>query len=373
MSERPTWGQLGSSWAHYATGGRYGTPHTAEAEGGTPLTSARYDDVELADEVNASTLQPEHTAVIIDAPSKEEAEDRTAIMGAVVASTNMGIDIAAMVPGGFEAIEGMTRVERKKLFRAMVEEMIQSDDKNTKNMGLMFGLLSKDAMDVKLSDHVKDKLEAFAKGAGKLIAAAAAAVGVAIAVASKKIGELWDKTKPARDKMVSAIKSMVDTIARVTKPARDKAMAIAKAAGVAIKDAAYYVGGKAKDMGKTIGAAIANTALGKAISRATEKAGVKLRYGMMAMSAAAGAKLAAAGASMQEDQKKAEKASAKIQKLAMSRGDKFEALGRRVKANLAKAQAEAKVKEDAMTPEDRQARRDAAQAKLDAKKAGKGK
>lgn len=307
MAERPTWGQLGSSWAHYVTGGRYGTP--PEAEGGTPLIPAQYEDVVPVGELNSSTLQPEHTAVIIEAPSQEEAEDRTAVMGTVVASTNMGIDLAAMVPGGIEAIEGMTRVERKKLFREMVEEMIKSPDKATQNMGYMFGLLSKDAMDIKLSDHVKDKLEAFAKGAGKLIAAAAAAVGVAVAAASKKIGELWDKTKPAREKIMSVIKNMVDTIARVTKPARDKAKEIAQAAGVAIRDAAYYVGGKAKDLGK----AIANTPLGKAISKAVEKAGVKLKYGMMAMSAAAGAKLVAAGASMQESQKRVDKASKAIQ------------------------------------------------------------
>lgn len=368
MSEKPGWEAWGKDWAHYVSGGRVGTQF--DPSGGNTPTAA---PLVVVDEVQPQQLQEQHIEPVVKAPTAEEAEDRTAVMGTVIASTNLGIDLDTMVPGGLDAIEGMTRVERKKLFKAMVTEMVQSTDPATKNMGLMFGLLSKDAMDVKLSDHVKDTLEAFAKGAGKVIAAATAAVGVAIAAASKKIGELWDKTKPAREKIASAFKSMVETIARVTKPAREKAKEIAKKAGIAMQDAAHYVGEKANALKK----AFLATALGKAISRATEKAGIKIRYGMMGASAAIGAgtqkiaeKLARAGASMQADHKKAEEAASKIQGLAMSKGEKFEKLGAKVKARLAAAQEEAKKREEAMTPEERAARKEAAQTKLEAKKAG---
>ena len=329
--------------AYYGTAG-YWNRYPNDEEPGTQAASAGGgDDTQQMDEAlavvsgipvdevpsvmevpvgkDAPELLDDITEVASNAPSVEEAEDATEAIGTVAAAHNAGIDLSKLIPGGTGQIADMTRVERKEMFAKIVGEMIASPDEHTKNMGLMFGLLAQDAMKVKFSDRVKDALDKFAKKAGAAFAVAFAGVAAAIAVAKDKIGKAWHATKPARDKIKSAFKTMFNKIKQVMKPVIEKGTELAHKAGVAIGKAADYVGEKAKIAGhavsekaKQAGRFVANTTIGKTVSRGMEKAGIKMRYAAIAAAGAVGAKLAAAGASMQKSQQTKDAAAATIAK-----------------------------------------------------------
>lgn len=289
---------------------------------------------------------------VANAPSAEETGGRAAVTGVVVGASTLGIDINSLIPGGLAGIERMTRVQTKETFRSIVEQMISSKDPNTQTMGLMFGLLTKDAMQIKFSDRVKDALEAFAKGVGKWFAAAAAAVSVAIIAAKDAIVKLWDKTKPARDKIAEVLGKMVDKIIEVTAPVREKAVELARKAGAALS---------------ATGRAIIDSAPARIVMHAAHEAGISVKYLFMRTTAAVGAKLATTGAKMQASHTRATEAAKKIQGAYRT----FSTLPEEEKARLRdirKSIKTAKAAAPKMTPKERQKAREGAQSKLDAKR-----
>lgn len=181
----------------------------------------------------------------------------------------------------------MTRVQIKEAFKQNAQTILELGSKSKDPLLMALGgqnlFLAETVMKVKLSDHVKDALEKFAKGAGAVFLAAAVAVGKLVEKAAKAVEALWEKTKPARDKIKQVLTAMATEIARVTKPARDAIKKAAQAVGTELGKAGRYVAEKAKAAGVFIGKQataakdyLASTQIGKAAANAARQAGKKM-------------------------------------------------------------------------------------------------
>jgi hypothetical protein len=315
----------------YIDVGRYEDP-TQEAAATKEMTRV----VERDPQVLASAELVEQVA---KAPTQQAAMDMTeeaaALIGVVATAPNPAI-FAFQIPSP-EEMKKMGRVELKKIFADNAERMFEVGMANNDPFLTMLGsqnrFFAQTVMKIKVSDHIKDALENFAKKAGAVCLAAAAAVAAVAAAAAKKIGELWDKTKPARDKIKQVLQDMAKKIAEVTKPAREAIKAAAKKVGIELEKAGHYIAEKAKAAGIAIGETaqkagkaisekahaagdyLANTAPGKKIIKAGRDIRGKITAVTAAASAAIGAKLAAKGAKMQETQQKYKKAVQKVELL----------------------------------------------------------
>ncbi len=251
--------------------------------------AATRDLVRVVTEEPQALVSDELVRQVSEAPTRKDAEeevlDAATALGALAAAPNPAI-LAFQIPSPAE-MKKMGRVELKKNYADNAQKMFEIGQKHHDSLLMLIGsqnlFLAQTVMKVKVSDHIKDALENFAKKAGAACLAAAVAVAALAAAAAKKIGELWDKTKPARDKIKEALQNMARKIAEVTKPAREAIKAAAITAGTELGKAGRYVTGKAKEAGIAIGSAVsaagealANTKIGKAAATAARQAGKKM-------------------------------------------------------------------------------------------------
>lgn len=196
---------------------------------------------------------------------------------------------------------------------------------------------------VKFKHKALDTLEKVPKAIIAAATAAATAIAKIVSEQVAKIKTWWNSPdiKAKREAVTKWFKETFEKIDKATQPLRQAIIDAAKATGAAMHKGAVYVGDKAKEFGTYV----AGTEIGKRIAKAGKSAGKaitklshdvagKWRAATAAVSAGIGAKLASAGAKMQEQQEKYTKAAETVKKF---RADKSPDTQAKLQANLAAA------------------------------------